>query len=305
MKTRDAKTVIFGFSGQLATALRRCFEKEKRQGVFLSRAQADLLNPESVEHILNYHKPKLIINAAAYTAVDLAEKEQAHARLVNVGSVGVMARWAARHGAHLIHLSTGYVFDGNLDRPYKEDDPKNPLNFYGLTKSDGEDQVIDSLCSHQILRVSWVYSPWGKNFVKTMLKLGSEKEDLKVVSDQVSSPTSADDIAEVILEMAKHPEKNGIYHYSGLGEVSWYDFAKEIFRQAEKMGYPLKVKSVISIPTSEYPTLVKRPLNSRLNCEKFETTFGFKRIPWQQSLEKTLLQLREGTAEKELLNRDL
>lgn len=292
MKTNGDKVVIFGYSGQLATALRRRFEQGAGQGVFLSRTQADLLNPESVEHILNYLRPRIIINAAAYTAVDLAEKEQEHARLVNVGSVGVMARWAAKHHAHLIHVSTDYVFDGSLDRPYREDDKKNPINFYGLTKSDGEDQIIESCCSHQILRVSWVYSPWGSNFVKTMLRLGKEKESLNIVGDQVGSPTSAEDIADAILTMTRQTDKKGIFHYTGLGEVSWYEFAKEIFHQMTVIDDSLKVKSVNSIMTSEYPTPAKRPLNSRMTCEKFETTFGIKRIPWQQSLEKTLRQLK-------------
>jgi dTDP-4-dehydrorhamnose reductase len=227
--------------------------------------------------------------------VDLAEKEQSHARLVNVGSVGVMARWAARHHAHLIHISTDYVFDGNSDHPYTEDDEKNPVNFYGLTKSDGEDQILESQCSFQILRVSWVYSPWGKNFVKTMLKLGSEKETLNIVADQIGAPTSAEDIADVILELSQHIDKQGIYHYTGLGDASWCDFAKEIFRQAQGLGYALKVKTVNPIATAEYPTPAKRPLNSRMNCEKFETTFGIKRIPWQQSLGKTLQQLKAET----------
>jgi len=292
MNTNVSKVLIFGFSGQLATALRKRFDREAQPATFLSRAEADLLRPESIEQVLNHHKPKLIINAAAYTSVDLAEKEQAHARLVNVGSVGVMARWAARHDAHLIHFSTDYVFDGSAVRPYVEDDEKNPINFYGLTKSDGEDQILESSCSHQILRVSWVYSPWGKNFVKTMLKLGTDREELKVVSDQIGGPTSAEDIADVILQISKSPEKNGIFHYSGLGTTSWHDFAEEIFRQARELGYPLKVSSVIPIKTEEFPTPAKRPLNSRISCEKFEKAFGLRLMPWQKSLETTLRQIK-------------
>src|SRR6185312_2487221 len=292
MNTNVSRVLIFGFSGQLATALRKRFDREAQPATFLSRAEADLLRPESIEQVLNHHKPKLIINAAAYTSVDLAEKEQAHARLVNVGSVGVMARWAARHDAHLIHFSTDYVFDGSAVRPYVEDDEKNPINFYGLTKSDGEDQILESSCSHQILRVSWVYSPWGKNFVKTMLKLGTDREELKVVSDQIGGPTSAEDIADVILQISKSPEKNGIFHYSGLGTTSWHDFAEEIFRQARELGYPLKVSSVIPIKTEEFPTPAKRPLNSRISCEKFEKAFGLRLMPWQKSLETTLRQIK-------------
>jgi dTDP-4-dehydrorhamnose reductase len=288
MNTKTSKVLIFGFSGQLATALRKRFT----DATFLSRAQADLLHPECIEHVLNHHKPSLIINAAAYTAVDLAEKEQDHARLVNVGAVGVMARWAARHNAHLIHFSTDYVFDGAADHPYQEDETKNPINFYGLTKSDGEEQILDSKCSHQILRVSWVYSPWGQNFVKTMLRLGCEKEELKIVADQVGAPTSAEDIADVVVQISKQPEKNGIFHYCGQGEVSWHGFAEEIFRQARTMGYPLKVQLISPIKTTEFPTLAKRPLNSRLSSEKFEKTFGIQKIPWQKSLERTLHQMK-------------
>lgn len=288
MNTKTSKVLIFGFSGQLATALRKRFT----DATFLSRAQADLLHPESIEHVLNQYKPKLIINAAAYTAVDLAEKEQDHARLVNVGAPGVMARWAAKHGAHLIHFSTDYVFDGSANHPYTEEDAKNPINFYGLTKSDGEDQILESNCSHQILRVSWVYSPWGKNFVKTMLKLGSEREELKIVEDQVGAPTSAEDIADVVMQISQQPSKNGIFHYSGQGSVSWYSFAQEIFRQAKEMGYPLKLQTVAPIKTAEFPTPAKRPLNSCLSGAKFEKTFGIKQMPWAQSLEKTLHQMK-------------
>jgi len=293
MNTNVSKVLIFGFSGQLATALRKRFDREAQPATFLSRAEADLLRPESIEQVLNHYKPKLIINAAAYTSVDLAEKEQAHARLVNVGSVGVMARWAARHDAHLIHFSTDYVFDGSAVRPYVEDDEKNPINFYGLTKSDGEDQILESNCSHQILRVSWVYSPWGNNFVKTMLRLGKEREEVKVVTDQIGCPTSAEDIAEVVMQMANHPEKSGIFHYSGRGEASWYDFANEIFQQAKAQGFSLKVKSLVPISTEEYPSVVKRSLNSRLNCQKFQANFGLDLHPWTQSLEKTIHQLKK------------
>lgn len=290
MSTNENKVLVFGFSGQVATALRR-----KMPGAaFLSSVDVDVRSNSKVIESLNAKKPQVIINATAFNQVDLAETDRENALAVNTTAVEIMAGWAAKNKAHFIHYSTDYVFDGQKTSPYREDDQKNPLSYYGLTKSLGEDAIVVSGGSYHILRVSWVYSPWAKNFLKTMLKLGSERKELTIVSDQYGAPTSAEEIAAVTHLLAERNEAPGIYHFTGGGETTWYDFAQEIFQQAKRHGLPLAVQSVKPILAADYPTPAKRPRNSRLDCQKVRSCFGVRQESWQESVRKTVEAIAKG-----------
>jgi dTDP-4-dehydrorhamnose reductase len=236
-----------------------------------------------------------IINAAAYTQVDKAESEAELAMRINGDGAGNVAQAAAELGVPLLHLSTDYVFDGSLDRPYQEDDQTNPTSVYGRSKLTGEEQIRALHPRHVILRTAWVYSPYGGNFVKTMLRLGAQRDEVGVVSDQLGNPTSALDIADGLVEIAKRiirdssPELLGTFHMSGQGEASWADMAQEIFKITSAHGHkPIKV---CRITTSEYPTTAKRPKNSRLDNSKLRQVYGLQLPHWRGSLTDCVTQL--------------
>jgi len=283
----------FGQSGQLGTELIAAWPKNPDiRPTILSRAEVDFTDPSAIENaVLKKDAVDVVVNAAAYTAVDRAEQEETLAYRVNAEAVDAMARACATRGVPLIHVSTDYVYDGAKPGPYVESDPTGPLNAYGRTKLAGEDRVRDRFPAHVILRTSWVYSAWGRNFMTTMLRLGAERDEVRVVDDQYGAPTSARDLAEAIGQIARQitgpAPQFGTYHYADAGETSWHGFAAEIFRQAG-----LKARAV-PIPAAEYPTPAKRPANSRLDAGKISRIFGIHPPAWQTSLAKVLAGMEE------------
>lgn len=291
-------TLLLGGVGQLGLALCHLLAEE---ALWLPRrAEADLLNPEQLISLVERLRPRLIINAAAYTQVDQAETESELAYQINAQSVAALAEAARRTGALLVHFSTDYLFDGGGDRPWREEDSPAPLNVYGLSKLLGEQAIQASGCRHLILRTSWLHSPYRHNFVKTMLRLGQERESLSVVCDQIGAPTSAAMLASVTLgaieQALGNPALDGLYHVTAAGEASWYDFAGVIFSEARKHGSDLKISQLNAVPTHAYPTAAKRPLNSRLDTAKFRDAFGLDLSHWREGVEETLHQLL-GVAE--------
>jgi dTDP-4-dehydrorhamnose reductase len=273
--------LVFGKTGQVATEL-----QAQADVVALGRDLADLSDPDACAKVILEHKPEMVINAAAYTAVDKAEEEEALATVVNGEAPGAMARACAELGIPFVHISTDYVFEGDGEAPWTPEDPVGPLGAYGRSKLLGERESAKAGGTWAVLRTSWVFSPHGGNFVKTMLRLGKERDKLTIVADQAGGPTPASKIAEACLKMAKslkaNPELSGIYHFSGAPDVSWANFAREIFTQAE-----LAVE-VEDIPTSAFPTPAKRPVNSRMDCSATEAAFGIKRPDWREELPRIL-----------------
>jgi dTDP-4-dehydrorhamnose reductase len=257
---------------------------------FLGRDEADLMDPAACAEVVRTSDADAILNAAAWTAVDKAEAEEAAATLVNGEAPAAMARAAAAKGIPFLHVSPDYVFDGAGERAFAPDHPTGPLGAYGRSKLAGEVGVRAAGGNHLILRTSWVVSAHGANFVKTMLRLAETRAEINVVADQIGGPTPAAAIAAALVDMAGQlvadPAKSGTYHLSGAPDVSWADFAREIFRQA---GLWTKVED---IPTSAYPTPAKRPLNSRLDCTTLQDRFGIARPDWRQDLAEILKELR-------------
>ncbi|MDB4185875.1 dTDP-4-dehydrorhamnose reductase [bacterium] len=279
--------LVFGKTGQVATELQRLGDV-----LALGRVQADLLDLAACADAIRTHAPRAVINAAAYTAVDRAEGEEALATLINGDAPTAMAQACVELGIPLIHISTDYVFEGDGDTPWQPDDPTGPQNAYGRSKLAGEIGIRNSGAVHAILRTSWVVSAHSANFVKTMLRLSETRDRLTVVADQIGGPTSACDIAAACFEMADQliadPSKSGTYHYSGAPDVSWADFARAIFEQAGK------AVTVTPILTNDYPTPAKRPLNSRIECGATKHVFGIPRPDWYDGLHMILQEL-EGT----------
>lgn len=279
---------VVGKNGQVAHAL---IAAAARRGLALSsagRPETDLADPASLERFLTRIAPSLVINAAAYTAVDKAETDQEAAFSINAVGPEILARLTAARGIPLVHISTDYVFDGTKPAPYVESDPIHPLSVYGASKAAGEAGVRDSNPSHLILRTSWVYSAQGANFVKTMLRLGATRDEIGVVADQTGCPTYAPDIAEIILSLAPRLAEDGVdipwgtYHLTGRGPTTWHDFAAEIFRLAAAKG--LKTPRLKAITTADYPTPATRPQNSVLDNSKIENAFEVSRRDWRASL---------------------
>ena len=278
------KLLVFGKTGQVARELQRLAP----DATYLGREDADLLNPAACAAAIAASDAEAIINAAAWTAVDKAETEEAAATVVNGEAPAAMARAAAAKGAPFLHVSTDYVFDGSGDLPFAPDDPTAPLNAYGRSKLAGEIGVRDADGPHLILRTSWVVSAHGANFVKTMLRLGAERESLNVVADQFGGPTPAAAIARALVEAASSllaGAEGGTHHLSGQPDTSWADFAREIMAQA---ALPCRIDD---IPTSAYPTPARRPQNSRLDCSLFDATFGVPRPDWRAGLSDILKEL--------------
>lgn len=285
------KALIFGRTGQLAIELARR-APDGVDPVMLGRDAADLASPETCARAVTETDADIVINAAAYTAVDQAEAEPELARLVNARSPGAMARAAAARGLPFIHVSTDYVFDGSGERPWREDDPTGPLGVYGQTKLEGERAVLDAGGTAIILRTAWVFSAHGRNFVKTMLRLGAERQDLSIVADQRGGPTAAADIADAMWTIADAFAKGkgvpGIYHFSGAPAVTWADFAEAIFATSRRITAAPRVRR---IATSEYPTPARRPANSVLDCTRIRETYGIAQPDWRQSLVQVIEEI--------------
>lgn len=286
------KIVVMGSRGQLGRELLQPpplpGHHLKIEGV--SHHELDITHKEAIPVVLNKLRPDLIINATAYTAVDKAEVEREKAMLINHHACAYLADFCAKESIPLIHISTDYVFDGLKDGPYIETDPVNPINTYGLSKEAGEQEIRKRLEKHLILRTAWMYSAHGKNFVKTILKLLSQKNELRIVADQFSGPTSAKDLAQVILSLAPslvHGNPSwGTYHYCGEPKTSWHHFAETIIRLKSSL-HGQKI-NLIPIPTSDYPLPARRPANSELNCDKIRQTFQITRPHWEESLKNVL-----------------
>lgn len=268
----------------------------------LPRSDLDITDLESIQQALERYRPDVLINAAAYTAVDKAESEPETAYLVNALAPGLLAQACAQHGIGLIHVSTDYVFDGQAAQPYDEDAPTGPMSIYGRSKLDGEQAVLAALPSAVIVRTSWVFSQFGNNFLKTMLRLGRERRELSIVSDQVGGPSYAPHIAQVLLLLARRvgaggePIPCGIYHYAGRPDVSWYDFAQEIFHQAVQMGLLAESPSLRPISTRQYPTPARRPAQSGLSQLRLDELLGAQIIPrdWRSGVHTSLQALQQG-----------
>jgi dTDP-4-dehydrorhamnose reductase len=284
------RILVTGSEGQVARSLAE--QPGDHTLIFAARPELDLAVPETIEATVARVHPDLIVSAAAYTAVDKAESETDLAMAINGTGPGILARAGARIGAPIIHLSTDYVFDGSLDRPWREEDPVSPINAYGATKLAGEQAVRESGATYAILRLAWVYSPFGANFVRTMLRLAETRDALNVVDDQHGCPSSALDIATAILKVAdawKDGATSGIYHFAGTGETDWAGFARAIFAESASRGGPSA--AVTGIPSSDYPTPARRPANSRLDCARFAETFGYRAPHWQESLAVVVARL--------------
>jgi len=287
------KILLIGINGQLGNQLQPLLTKIG-EVTAVGRENLDLADRNAISQLIDQLKPELIINAAAYTAVDKSENEPELAHAVNSIAPGIMAKEAKNLGATLIHISTDYVFDGSQSTPYIETDSTNPLGTYGKTKLAGEKAIRETEANHIIIRTAWVYGAYGKgNFVKTMLRFGKDREELRVVYDQVGCPTWTGDLAEAIAQIIPHlnSETYGIYHYTNSGAISWYDFAMTIFEEAKQLGFPLEVKRVVPITTAEYPTPAKRPAFSVLNSGKISKVLGKHSPYWRDSLRQMLKQL--------------
>ncbi|PKR80306.1 dTDP-4-dehydrorhamnose reductase [Brumimicrobium salinarum] len=278
------KVLITGKNGQLGSELQKYSQVEVDfHFVFLDRQEMPLENKDAILKVLNTFKPNVIINAGAYTAVDKAEEEKEVADLVNHQALRVIAEWCNQNSAKLIHISTDYVFDGNSDKPYKENDITDPINWYGETKLLGEKAVSKQLNNAIIIRTSWVYSASGNNFVKTMLNLMKNRDQISVVNDQIGSPTWAADLANAILTIIKANKWiPGIYHFSNSGKVSWHGYAKEI---QHLVGLACNINAVDS---TKFPTKAKRPKYSLLDTTKIERLYDIKPPHWKKSLKEFL-----------------
>ena len=284
------KILLAGSGGQLAQELQPIL-LSSGEVIAVDRTSLDLSKAESIRQAMAEIQPDLVVNAGAYTAVDKAEIEPELAQAVNGIAPGILAEECEKLGSTLIHISTDYVFDGSQGSPYQETDSTNPLGTYGKSKLMGEEAIRKAGNRHIIIRTAWVYGNGGKgNFVKTMLRLGKEREEIRVVADQVGSPTWTGDLAAAISHIIPHvqPENFGTYQYTNSGVCSWYDFAIAIFEEAEKIGFPLKVQRVVPITTSEYPTPAKRPAFSVLSSVKISALLGTHPPHWRQGLRQML-----------------
>lgn len=279
------RLLVTGSNGQVGRELVRTLAP-LGEVVASDRAGADLARPDELVAAVRAARPAIIVNAAAYTAVDRAESEPEVARAVNAVAPGILAEEAKRLGALLVHYSTDYVFDGSKPAPYTEDDAPRPLNVYGRTKLEGEQAIRAADGRHLILRTSWVYGPRGSNFLLTMLRLGKEREELRVVDDQLGAPTSSAAIAEATARILGSAEASGLFHLTASGRTSWHGFAAAIMREA---GLSTRV---VPIRSSEYPMAAKRPLNSVLSNDRLAATFGFRPSSWEDQLAACMRHMR-------------
>jgi dTDP-4-dehydrorhamnose reductase len=285
------KILLFGGAGQLGFELQLGLTMLGETIVpgLGSIPRVDLAKPEQIEHLIATVNPDIVVNAAAYTAVDNAEADPATAMSVNAEAPAVMARQLRKMGAMLIHYSTDYVFDGRGQTPHAEEDATLPLNVYGQSKLAGEAAIQKELHRHLIFRTSWVYSVHGKNFPKTMIKLAQTRDSLSIVCDQMGAPTHtavlSNATTHAIACLARHQPSWGLYHLAASGAASWFDFAKFILERAKHQGLIEKIPQLVAVPSSSYPQIAKRPQNSRLNTSKFQKTFQIVLPDWQLSAE--------------------
>lgn len=290
------KVLVLGNRGQVGLELMRAAWPRGTQLVGAARPQFDITDADSIDAALTRHAPDVVINGAAYTAVDKAESDRENAFAVNAAGPGTLAAACARHGSALVHLSTDYVFDGSASRPYREDAPVAPINAYGQSKAAGEAAVRSQLPRHIILRTSWVYAAHGQNFVRTMLRLAGERDQVSVVADQHGTPTSAADIAAAIVTITQHlsdgtprPASFGTFHFTAAGDTTWHGIADQIFRHyADAFGQAPRLEP---IPTSAFPTQARRPANSLLDCSRIESEFQIRCPPWRESLARVIQEL--------------
>jgi len=296
MSNRKPRILLSGANGQLGWELNRTLSSQYEVHA-VERSKLDLTDSNQIRQRVSEIKPDIIINAAAYTAVDKAEEESELAFAVNAEAPAILAEEAARIDAALIHYSTDYVFDGSGDQPWREEDRPAPLNVYGKSKLAGEQAITTSGVPHLIFRTSWVYGTHGHNFVKTILRLAAEKDEMNIIDDQIGAPTSAaflaNTIAQILNQLKDNPKKgiaenSGTYHLCCSGETSWHGFASEIVRLAEQNDIHLALKTIHPIPTSAYPTPAQRPKNSRLDCTRLNNLFGLQPVAWQTALAQAL-----------------
>ena len=293
-----APILVIGRSGQVARALAGLGRIAEREVVAVGRPEADLADPATLAATIARHRPAVVINAGAFTAVDEAESQSAQAFAVNAAGVGSLARACAGAGIPLIHISTDYVFDGLASRPYREDDVIAPLSAYGASKAEGEAEVRKAGGRHVILRTSWLYSERGRNFLTTMLRLGRERAELSIVDDQTGSPTYAADVAGAIgrivaaLLDGSREDVWGTFHFASAGSTTWFGFAGAIFARAQALGWP--APRLKPITTAEYPTPARRPAYSALDTRKFERVFGVAPPDWREALGRCMGCLEAG-----------
>ena len=292
--------LLFGKNGQVGWELQRALAPLGNVIALDSRSSeycGDFNNPQGVADTVKRLKPKIIVNAAAYTAVDKAENEPDSARCVNALAVTEIAKAAKEVGAWFIHYSTDYVFNGQGTTPWSESDETGPLNTYGVTKLEGEEGIKQHCSQYLIFRTSWVYAARGNNFAKTMLKLAKDRETLSVINDQFGAPTGADLIADCTahaIKVALNDDDGsvaGIYHLIASGETTWHAYASKVIEFIKQQGVELNVKKIIPVPTSSFPTPAERPANSRLNTEKFQRTFNLILPDWQKGVERMLVEI--------------
>ncbi|WP_338589227.1 dTDP-4-dehydrorhamnose reductase [Shewanella khirikhana] len=303
------KVLLLGASGQVGRVL-QASKPLSWKVLTPSKDEVDFLTPQSIADYLSFHRPQLVINCAAYTAVDKAESEPALCGQINADACGYLARATTAIDAALIHISTDYVFDGQMCRPYREDDTPAPLSVYGQTKWLGEQLIAKHSSRYIIIRTSWVFSSEGKNFVNSVLRMAASKPEpeseseseseseaeaeatLRIVADQIGAPTPATELAKAIWQLSRHAMADncpwGTYHFSGQPFVSWYEFAEVIFAEAYRLGVAGRCPQLIPISTEDFQTLAQRPANSRLDSSKIETAFGIKAADWRSELTKQL-----------------
>jgi dTDP-4-dehydrorhamnose reductase len=295
------KILLFGQTGQVGWELQRSLAPLGELIALDTRSTnyfGDFLNPSGVAQTVMAIQPDVIVNASAYTAVDKAESDRAHAYTINAESPAEIAQAAHKIGAALIHYSTDYVFDGSGSKPWVETDTSAPLSVYGASKLAGEQGIAASGARHLILRTSWVYGARGGNFAKTMLRLAQERESLSVINDQIGAPTGADLLADItaqaIPRLLVQPELGGLYHLAAAGETSWHGYAQHVFAVARQQGKALKLQAdqPKAIPTSEYKTAAQRPLNSRLHCGKVKSSFALHIPHWTVGVNRMLAEIQ-------------
>jgi len=294
------KILLLGANGQVGWELQRTLVPLGEVKA-CTRKEADLEELDALKNLIQTYKPQIIVNAAAYTAVDRAEFEPEKVYRINVDAVAFLAKETKLLNGWLIHYSTDYVFDGTKTTPYTENDEPNPLSVYGNSKQQGENEIVKSCCKHLIFRTSWIFAARGKNFIKTIVKLSKEREELKIVDDQIGAPTSAELIADVtaltlhtIIQNQNNSELlGGTYHLTPIGETSWYGYSRYILQNLQPQSEDLKVSDdkIIPITTEQYAQPAKRPKNSRLNTNKIQQNFNINLPTWQQQLDRTLREM--------------
>ena len=291
------KILITGAQGQVGKELVSIANQRGFDVIAAGQTELDITQLKNIESYVEVHQPDLVINAAAYTAVNKAEEEQDITYAINRDGTANLAAVSKEKNIPLLHISTDYVFDGTKSEAYRENDAISPLGVYGISKWQGEETIRQTLPEHIILRVAWVFGAQGNNFVKTMLRLAKDRDELSVVADQFGRPSPAKDIAKTLIILAEQYQKEktlewGTYHYCGDEKVSWCGFAKEILKQAKEQGLIEKDIKVNAITTAEYQDPTKRPANSMLDCEKIKNTFGIEMPSWKESLNQVLTELK-------------